>query len=299
MTLLPKFRVGSAAACLALGVHAPMAARAQGPDQAMLEADRADWCLERHRRAQAERREQRLLSASEALRECLTPMCSPVLREDCARLLTEVERDVPSVVFVAESEQGDLSNVTVYDGEHRIATALDGDSVELDPGEHHFTFHSPGMASATRSVVLRVGEQNRRVAVRLVSLHVEPANAAPAAVPTAPAAVLTAPAMVAPPSDHTLTYALFGAGTALGLGGLWLALSAKSDYDEAETRCAPLCSERSQDRIRYKSLAADGLFVLSGATLAIAVVRLFAMGESGASASVWLGPGQVAARGRF
>lgn len=295
MTRRPRLRAASAAVCVAWCLHAPADARAQAPteDQAGSEVDHAEWCLERHRFAQAERRELRLLSASEALRQCLVPECSPVLREDCARMLDEVERDLPSVVFVAEAAQGDLADVTVYDGERRLASSLDGASIELDPGEHRFTFHAPGMAPATRSVLLRAGEQNRRVVVKLVPIRSTPVSAPP----TAPA--LGAPASTEPRRDHTLTYALFGAGTALGLGGLGLALSAQRDYDHAEASCAPHCSERRQDRIRSKSLAADGLFVLSGATLAFAVVRLFSVGEPPVSASVWLGPGQVAARGHF
>jgi hypothetical protein len=261
-------------------------------EAAQSEADRTDWCIARHREAQADRRQGRLLAANEALRQCLRPECSPVLREDCARLLTEVEQDIPSVVFVAESAEGDLAHVAVYDGQRRIASSLDGAALRLDPGEHNFTFEAAGRLPASRSVVLRVGERNRRIPVRL-----EPVPAPPTA-PGPRRETVAAPA-AAPGRDHSLTYSLLGTGAALGVSGLWLALSAKNDYDDAEAACAPKCGDAVQDEIRRKSLAADGLFVLSGALLAWGVVRLYTTGDRSPSATVWLGPGQVTAKGRF
>jgi hypothetical protein len=242
--------------------------------------------------AQADRQQGRLLAASVALRQCLTPECSPILREDCARLLSEVERDTPSVVLAAESAQGDLVQVTVYDGAYRIADALDGAAVRRDPGEHYFTFRAEGMKPETRFVVLRAGEHNRRIAVRLEPLPLATAEPEP---------VSSLPVTPALPSrgDPVITYSLLGAGAALGVAGLWLGLSAKSDYEEAEESCAPVCRQVVRDRIRYKSLAADGLFVLSGAAVAFGVVRLLTTGGPTPRATVWLGPGQVTAKGRF
>lgn len=252
----------------------------------------ADACMARHRRAQAELRALRLLAAGAALRECLDPRCSPVLREDCARLLAEVERDVPSVVLVAESSTGDLANVEVYDGEQRVATTLDGSSLQLDPGEHHFTFKAEGWLPASRSVVLRVGEHLRRVAVQLTPV---PALAAPTLerAPTPP----ERKAALAP-SNRALTYGLLGGGAALGVAGVWLGLSAQRAYDDAERDCAPLCQQSVRDDIRKRSLVADGLVLLSGAALVWGGVRLLTLHGS-RTTTVSLGPNQLIARGRF
>ncbi len=278
----------SAALC---GMRAQAQAAPPEAAPAQSEADRDDSCIARHREAQAHRRQGRLLRANEVLRQCLSPECSPVLREDCARLLGEVEKDMPSVVFVAESADGDLAQVTVYDGEHRIASSLDGTAVWLDPGEHHFTFQADGRVPVSRSIILRVGERNRRVSAWLDLLP--PRQPAPKTRPPAKTAPL------GPHRDATLTYSLLGAGAALGVSGIGLGVSARKSYDEADASCAPLCSPGVQREIRNKSLAADGLFVLSAALLAWGAVRLFTTGDEAKSTTVSLGAGRVTAEGRF
>jgi hypothetical protein len=278
----------SAALC---GMRAQATAAPSEAAPAQSEADRDDVCIARHRDAQAHGRQGRLLRANEALRQCLSPECSPVLREDCARLLSEVERDMPSVVFVAESAEGDLVQVTVYDGEHRIASSLDGTALWLDPGEHHFTFQADGRVPVSRSVMLRVGERNRRVSAWLDLLP-----------PRQPAPKTRLLAMTAPLGtrrDPTLTYSLLGAGAALGVSGIWLGVSARNNYVDAEASCAPLCSPDVQREIRVKALAADGLFVLSGALLVWGAVRLFSTGNEAKGTTVSLGAGLVTAKGRF
>lgn len=282
----------SASAVLWAAQAQAQAGALEDPGPALSEADRDDVCIARHRDAQAERKAGRLLAAHQSLRQCLAPECSPVLREDCARLLTEVEQDIPSVVFAAESEAGDLVQVAVYDGEHRVRSSLDGTALWLDPGQHHFTFHAQGRVPTSRSVILRVGERNRRISVWLDRIP-PPQDLASQPHPVAvksPLSRRTAP---------TLTYSLLGVGAALGVSGFWLGVSAKRAYADAEATCAPLCAAAVQEEIRNKSLAADGLFVLSGALVAWGAVRLFATDGAAKSTSLWLGPGRLRAQGSF
>ncbi|HKO47611.1 MAG TPA: hypothetical protein VJV79_07805 [Polyangiaceae bacterium] len=248
----------------------------------------ADQCIAWHRQAQVERREGHLLTAHEQLRSCLTPQCSPVLREACATLLADLERDTPSVVLAADSEHGDLLNVTVDDAGTRIAARLDGVPIRLDPGEHQLEFRAAGMAPLKKSVVLRAGDQNRRIAVRLTPLE---APGAPRLEPTTPAPSAA--------RRHRWDYVLLGAGSALGVAAIGVGASAVNDYRDAEGSCAPLCSKQQSDAIHTKAIVADGLFVLSVAALSYGVYRLLSTGDSPRAASVWLGPGSVSAQGRF
>jgi hypothetical protein len=289
--------VGSGLTPLAVALVAfSLTSNASAETSAMASArpaeEAGDVCIERHRQAQVERREGHLLAAHEQLRSCLVPQCSPILREACAALLAELERDTPSVVLAADSQQGDLLNVTVDDAGRRIATKLDGVPISLDPGEHQLEFRAAGMAPSKETVVLRAGDKNRRIAVRLQPLT--PKLTTRGAVPLEPV-----PKAQSPGRDRRWDYALIGAGSAIGIAGIWVGASAANDYRDAEDTCAPLCSDEQRDAIYTKSLVADGLFVLSLATLSYGVFRLLSTGSSPRATSVWLGPGSLSAQGRF
>ena len=249
------------------------------------DAQATDACLARHRQAQVDRREGRLLAAGKELRSCLTPVCSPVLRDACASLLADVERDTPSVVLAADSEQGDLVNVSVYDADERIAIALDGVPLNLDPGQHRIEFRARGLKPVARTVVLRAGDRNRRIAVRL-----EPIDGL--------TVLHDAPAPLAN-ERRVWEIALVGSGAALGIAGVWVGLSARADYEDAKSSCAPLCSNERRSAISQKGMVADGLFVLSTAALGYGLFRLLARGHSPRAVSLWLGPTALSAKGQF
>jgi hypothetical protein len=250
----------------------------------------ADVCIARHRQAQVERSQGRLLAAHEQLRSCLLPECSPILREACASLLADVERETPSVVLAANSKSGDLLNVTVDDAGTRIAARLDGVPIRLDPGEHQLAFRAPGMVPLKKTVVLRAGDRDRRIAVQLEPIV--PAGSADAAVPPTPNATANTP-------SHVLAYTLIGAGAALGVAAISVGVSAANDYGAAEDSCAPLCSKDRGDPIHTKALVADGLLVLSLGTISYGMFRLLTTDDSPRATSVSLGPGSISARGRF
>ncbi len=285
-----KFLAGLGALALAGSASAEPSAEVPIAEPPLEEA--ADVCIARHRQAQVERSRGRLLAAHEQLRSCLLPQCSPVLREACATLLADVDRETPSVVLAADSKNVDLLNVTVDDAGTRIADRLDGVPIRLDPGEHRLEFRAAGMVPVMKTVVLRAGDQNRRIAVHLEP--VVPANSAHSAVPLPGALNAT----TAKPR-HLWDYTLIGAGSALGVAAIWIGVSAANDYQDAEDNCAPLCGEERAGAIRTKAVVADGLLLLSLATLSYGTFRLLSTDESPRSTSVSLGPGSISARGRF
>lgn len=256
-----------------------------------------DECIEHHRLAQVERRRGHLLASGNELRSCLSPECSPVLREACAALLTEVTEDTPSVVFITESGNRDLAAITVYDGDTELTTTLDGSALALDPGEHHFRFEAPGMAVASLVVMLRAGDHRHSVTVSLVPAA---RSTPPVPAPAPPAPSLPPPlAAGAPLPSHTWDYALLGTGAALGIAGAVFGLSARSDYRDAEATCSPFCSESRQARIRRKDFAADSLFVLSIAATTYGAIRLFTVGRGREKTTLNMGLGTLVAEGKF
>jgi hypothetical protein len=280
----------AALSALAFASTASAEAGAVASEQPSAEA--GDVCIARHRQAQVERREGRLIAAHEQLRSCLVPACSPILREACATLLAELERDTPSVVLAVDSPHGDLLHVTVDDAGKRIATKLDGVPISLDPGEHQLEFRATGMVPAKKTVVLRAGDQNRRIAV-----HLQPVT--PLAAVHGAAPLEQTPKTTSATRDRRWDYALIGTGSALGIAAIWVGASAASDYQDAEDSCAPLCSKDRRDAIYTKAIVADGLFVLSVAALSYGVFRLLSTGDSPRATSVWLGPASISAQGRF
>ena len=263
-------------------------------------------CIAHHKQGQILRAQGGLLAASKHLQSCLHPACSPVLREACANLLEEVERDTPSIVFAVRSGDADLSDVRIYDGGVLLLGHITGRAVPLDPGVHQLRFEADHKLPLDKTIVLRVGEKNRAVDAALQSLE-RPAEAKP--VPSsaggAPAArhrVPPARVLGAPPA-RPLTFAdsvPFGVGLLLGIGGLAVALDARSDLEEAKRTCSPHCSDDRQDRILKKSLIADGLFVLTGAAFGYGTIRILTREPAAASAAALvIQPGYVGGRMRF
>lgn len=258
-------------------------------------APSADQCLEHHKQGQVLRRQGELGAAAKRLHRCLHPGCSSLLRMACGKLLDEVEADTPSIVLAAQSDGRDLVAVTVYDGETRLTKRLTGRALELDPGVHRLRFETPGQSAVKRTIVLRVGERNR-----LVTALFEPEEVVPVA-SQPPALSVPSRKPAAEGASWTVwDYTPFAVGAAAGLSGLFLAITAKNEFDEAEETCAPACSKDRRGSIRTKAWIADGLLVLSGAAFAYGTIRIITRDTaSDVSASLVIGPGYLGGTGRF
>ncbi len=133
-------------------------------------ADPQNACADAYGRAQELRSKRKLVGAREALRVCSQQTCAAFIVKDCTTWLDEVQASLPSVVPVATDAAGnDIAGVRVsMDGEV-LFDSSDGRSVDVDPGQHTFTFELKG-GSATESpavvkrVVVAEGEKNKRIA---------------------------------------------------------------------------------------------------------------------------------------
>jgi hypothetical protein len=117
--------------------------------------------------------------AREAFSACARESCPPLVRRDCAHWQAELEETWPSmIVSVKDSSGKDLADVRVLlDGEP-FASKLDGKPKRVDPGEHVLRCEADGYPAAEQHVVVRAGEKNRMVDVRLASAS-QPAGPPP------------------------------------------------------------------------------------------------------------------------
>ncbi len=140
-----------------------------------------DRCVDVDTKAQSFRREGKLAQAREELKVCIDPGCPAIVREDCTQRMDELERAMPTIVFDAKGEDGrDLVPVRAAVDGRPLSEELDGRALQVDPGEHSFTFASPGKPPVTRRFVLKEGEKERR---ERIVLGVAPPSA-PEAPPT-------------------------------------------------------------------------------------------------------------------
>jgi len=120
-------------------------------------------CIAADTSAQSLRRGGKFAAAREQLRICGDPTCPDLVRGDCARRTSELDRAQPTIVFDAKDRAGnDLSAVKVSIDGQPVASKVAGTALPVDPGEHSFTFEAPGQPPVTRSFVLKEGDRERR-----------------------------------------------------------------------------------------------------------------------------------------
>jgi hypothetical protein len=223
------------------------------------QSDKAE-CARGAEEGQRLRAQGKLREALIAFTACASDSCPGLVRGDCGGWLAEVQSALPTVVVrasAAEDGQHELFDVEVQVDGVPLTRKLDGRALPVNPGEHHFSFASPGRVSATETVVVRVGEQHRQLAVALVSEH--PLPAAPSQAPAARARLR--------PAARVLLIA-GGAALAVSAGfGVAGWLEARSLRD---SHCAPACdpdavtSARRLLRVADISLAAGVLSLAAG-----------------------------------
>jgi hypothetical protein len=246
----------SLVAALALATASTLAA---SPALAEGDADGKAACVATLDRAQALQSARKLRDARVSFLSCSSDACPELVREDCARSVAAVDGAMPSAVFSAQGEAGDLLDVRlVVDGEH-VSDRLDGRAVSLDPGEHVARFVRVGRAPVEIAFVAREGEKNRHVSASF----------------GVPRVLAPAPARIEGKRSPVVPLLLAGTG-ALALGGaLGLRLGADADADRLSRTCAPACDPAARDALSDK-------LVYSNVSLAIG------LGALAASGVVWL-----------
>jgi hypothetical protein len=189
------------------------------------------------------------VSARAALQSCARDQCPDFIRTDCASWYDEVQSELPTLVFAARSQGRDLSEVRIWVGERVLASHIDGQAVELDPGDYDLRFQARDMRPLKQHVVIARGERNR-----LIQVELEPT--------VATAAAAHAPGQdrspTPPPQRSLLLPGIFAGVGVLGVAGFaglgaW-GLSSEKRLEEA---CSPRCSASELSEVRTRYLLAD------------------------------------------
>jgi hypothetical protein len=225
----------------------------------------------------------KLRDAQTWLEKCAQPRCATVVRQRCTAKLAQLVADIPTVIPVATSESGQtLADVEVTMDGQLLTSKLDGRALPIDPGEHEFSFTSPGGKQLKHKTVVLQGQRNRVLELSLAP----PEPAAPPVPPVPPVEAkseeLPGPTRVArssseePPRQQTAghpvaPWVLAGIGvaglTSFGVLTNW----GRRDDQILVNNCSPDCKPQSIDHIRDLYLGAKislgvGLAALAGAT---------------------------------
>jgi hypothetical protein len=243
-------------------------------------------CVQANESAQSLRKAMDLREARAQLLACIAPGCPGPVRADCVERLDEVDRAMPTVVFVAKGSAGeDLANVKVTMDGAPIADHLDGSALSVNPGAHTFELTAAGLPPVTKKLLVREGEKARQEVIAFAA----PSEAATP--PPAAARIVTPPPAVdatAGDGQRTIAFVLGGAGL-VGLGvGTYFGFHAKSTYDEALTHCAGGWSSCDATGVQGNESAhgqaniSTAAFIAGGVLLTSAVVVYLTASKSSA-----------------
>jgi hypothetical protein len=249
-------------------------------------------CVAANEGAQRLRRAHRLLEARRLFLSCVTAACPGPVREDCLDELDEVDNALPTVVFVVRGPDGkDLTAVSVAMDDLQLADHLDGSAIQVDPGDHGFSFESEGFAWTALTIRIHDHDKRRPVRVALRPLPViesvagkqeeAPAPATPP--PTALPPQSPAPTQRIPPDSTALKklssyVALEVGGAGIVVGSVFgvAALNRKSSLDGACVDKACPTSRRSEIEALHANAVASNVSLGIGAVgLGVGGVLLF------------------------
>jgi hypothetical protein len=242
MKLAPRAVSGLAVAALIAAAYPERAARAADPTTVD--------CLSASENSLALRNQHQLRAARAQLLVCAHANCPADVRRECTRRVAEINTAMPTVVFEAKDAAGnDVSAVKVSMDGQPLVDRLEGTALSIDPGEHSFTFESPGQPAVQKKFVIREGEKDRREVVALGAPAAGPAQeGTPTPGTPAPAAgggTSAPPGESGAPSGdtsrRTAGFIVGGVGLAgVGVGITLLVLaSSLSDRSDSEDAAVP------------------------------------------------------------
>lgn len=216
-------------------------------------------CARAYEQGQVLRQSGELVAARATLRSCARDECPDFIHTDCANWYEEVQSELPTLVFAARSRGRDLSEVRISVGDRLLASHIDGQVVELDPGEYDFRFEAADQRLLQQRFVIARGERNR-----LIQVELEPAESAAGDRPPRPP-------WQGPDARRSLLLPaiLAGVGTAGLAGFAGLGLWGRAGEKQLETSCAPGCSDARVAEVRTRYLLADVSLGVGVASLAL------------------------------
>jgi len=229
-------------------------------------------CVDAATMGQTKRDDGKLLAARDQMLRCSRDECT-VVKAFCARWLTEIEAQIPSVVVrVVDVDGTDRTDAkATIDGR---AVKLDGKPLSLDPGEHMLVVEAPESPRKEQKVLLVDREKSRLLNVQMPSKRklqqqaVESHTSSSAGKGGTPSGV----------------WIVGGLGVAaLGTGAVF-GYMAKKELTHLQDDCSPNCADSRTKPGRTDALIADISFGI-GTAAVIAAIVWFAASPSSESTS--------------
>jgi hypothetical protein len=236
-------------------------------------ADDKTECVEAASKGQTLRDAHSLIEARQQFRLCARQLCPAMVQQDCGAWLGDVEKSLPTVVITAKDGAGqDLVHVEVNVDGQPLVTTLDGQAVEVNPGEHTFRFALPDGTHLEQQVLVKQGEKNQGIVVVLASSNPSPAVPSPvegASLPATPVATSSSG------GSMRLWGLIAGGAGIVGLGvSVGLGLDAKSKDNRASGEAGAARQTDSQSATSEGNLATV-VFAVGAAALASGAVLWF------------------------
>ncbi len=254
-------------------------------------------CIASSERGQELRRTTKLNDARAQFAICVAASCPGPIREDCAERLDEIATAMPSIIFQVKDAAGNEAagvQITV-DGQ-----PVAGGAIDLDPGEHTFSFEAAGLKEAEKRLVLVEGAKERREVVIM-----DRAEAAPIATTPSPPTSETPTRWGRPPTLAWAAFGVGGAGFVLGVtaglvaGGKHSTLA--GECDNGAGTCAPQYAGNLDSFHTWRTVSTVGYVVGALGAAGGAVLWLTApkAQSTAITGHVWLGPASAGVEGRF
>jgi hypothetical protein len=282
-----------------LGVVALIAAR---PAVAAEPLPTNAQCIAASESGQDLRHASKLRAARVQFAVCVATSCPGPIREDCAQQLEEVVKMTPSVVFELKDSAGnDVAGVVAtVDGEGLAAADnAAGTAVELDPGEHTFSFEGAGFKKNEMRLVMVGGAKQRR---ELVVMNRRESMQTATTMP--PAATHEAsPRSGRPPTLSWVAFGVGGAGLMLGVTAGLVAGSKHASLSDVCDNAAGTCRPDYADDLSafhtWRTVSTVGYVIGAVGIAGGATIWLTAPRAGNATARLWLGPASAGIVGRF
>ncbi|MET0285682.1 MAG: carboxypeptidase-like regulatory domain-containing protein [Polyangiales bacterium] len=241
-------------------------------------------CVADHKRVQTTRESGHFLESRDAAARCAQASCPQLIREDCSAWYVDLAASTPSIVLEVRDQAGhDLTDARVTLGER--ALDVHGRAVSLDTGSYSLRVEAAGHEPHVEQIVVRQGEQNRRVTITLQAME-----------------AASEPVVQAPPPR--LSRAVLTLGV-IGLAGLStfgaLAIAGKVQRGQLDDyACKPDCARGDVDAINRMYLGANIAAAIGGsAAIAAGVLYVLDRRRAERKLDVALHPMGVSLRGAF
>jgi hypothetical protein len=154
---------------LALGAAVGLCARDSAADPAKDKWNRGvQFCSNVYYKADQLEQSGKLRQARDMFLSGAKAYCFAAVRRDCMARYNQLELEIPSVVPVVTTQDGEPRvDVQVSIDNEPVTGRLDGRSLPLDPGLHEFTFSADGKILATEKIMIVQGQRNRAISIVL------------------------------------------------------------------------------------------------------------------------------------